>query len=186
MNFGQIIKRAVEGSDKSPDTLCASLGIEKDFLLELYEKKTFDFGLVVSIYHYLGKNIQDDFSIEFIREMVESMEKRKEYLDRIIEYLKNASRRSPEEQLILIGKVAMEYYSQPINEQSAHLYYSDWLESLPEPIAKDMKKQGYEFCLQTLNFKRFFHERNDRGMEEYMRENLTEEQYQFWKNPSQS
>ena len=80
----------------------------------------------------------------------------------------------------------MEYYSQPINEQSAHLYYSDWLESLPEPIAKDMKKQGYEFCLQTLNFKRFFHERNDRGMEEYMRENLTEEQYQFWKNPSQS
>ena len=52
-----------------------------------------------------------------------------------------------------------------------------WLTGLPENIRNDMKIKGFELCKGVLSFTRYIMEKNDIGMEEWLKNNLTKEDY---------
>ena len=55
-----------------------------------------------------------------------------------------------------------------------------WIETLTEPIKSNFKKMGIEGCQGIFNYRRFILELADIGMENYMREHLSSEDYDFW------
>ena len=55
--------------------------------------------------------------------------------------------------------------------------YEEWLEGLKEPIQKEMKKQGFDRCKNILSFTRYVLEKNDVGMEEFIKEQMGMEEY---------
>ena len=65
-------------------------------------------------------------------------------------------------------------------EQRLREYYDEWLQGLPAPIAEDMKKRGGEQCKNILPFTRYVNERNDSGLRDWMREHLSQEDYDFF------
>ena len=83
------------------------------------------------------------------------------------------------ERLEFIGKIAVQYYNQ-VKFNPTQIDFKLWIESLKEPMKSDFKKQGLENCKGVLNFKRFILEMNDFGMDEYMKEKLSKEDYEFW------
>ncbi|WP_347160327.1 hypothetical protein [Pontibacter chitinilyticus] len=84
-----------------------------------------------------------------------------------------------EEQFKRVGLMAGDYYKQREAEpQPSH--FQDWIGSLEEPMKSSFRKMGFEECKNVLNFRRFVAELNDRGMEEYMKANLSEEDYRWW------
>lgn len=60
--------------------------------------------------------------------------------------------------------------------------FNDWLQGLPENIRKEMKAKGFEACKTALPFTRHVLEMHDIGMEEWMREHLSEDDYKWWKS----
>lgn len=82
--------------------------------------------------------------------------------------------------LLRMGKVAMAYY-QGGEFNPTPSDFTLWLESLPTNLQKGMKAKGFEDCKGILNFKRFYFELRDYGMEEYMKEHLNSEEYEYWK-----
>ena len=60
--------------------------------------------------------------------------------------------------------------------------FNDWLAGLPDNVRKEMEVKGFEECKTMLPFTRHVMERNDIGMEEWMKKHLTKEEYGFWKS----
>jgi len=71
------------------------------------------------------------------------------------------------------------------SEKKLKLYYDEWLEGLPANIRESMEKHGFEKCKSMLPFTRYVNERNDIGMDEWMREHLTAGDYEFYKTNGQ-
>jgi len=63
------------------------------------------------------------------------------------------------------------------NDTVLKSYYEEWLEGLPSGIKEEMKKLGFEKCKSILSFTRYVNERNDIGMDEWMKEHLSEKDY---------
>lgn len=102
-------------------------------------------------------------------------------------FLKNC----PEEErefharLFRYGNAAYIYHQmakRPKNKQSLKLYYEEWLQGLPPNIARDMKAKGLEYCETTLPFSRYINERADIGMDAWMKEHLSEDDYSYYKS----
>jgi len=85
--------------------------------------------------------------------------------------------------LFRIGNATYIYHqiADDTSEKNKKLYYDEWLEGLPTNIKEGMKKLGFEKCKSVLSFTRYVNERNDIGMDEWMREHLTEEDYRAYK-----
>jgi hypothetical protein len=81
-----------------------------------------------------------------------------------------------------IGNAAYIYHhlAYNTNEKILKSYFQEWLEGLPPHIGDDMKRLGFEECRTHLPFTRYVNERNDIGMKEWMKENLSEEDYNFY------
>ena len=95
------------------------------------------------------------------------------------------SRCSPEDKdeyaaFFRIGNAAYTYHllasdtSQSLLEQ----YYSEWIEGLPKNISDTM--QGLEKCKTMFPFLRYVNERNDIGMDEWMKDHLSEDDYKIY------
>ncbi|MBP1615427.1 MAG: hypothetical protein H6Q13_2875 [Bacteroidetes bacterium] len=101
------------------------------------------------------------------------------------EFLENC----PEEErefhaaLFRIGNAAYRYHqlSISLNMERLKLYFEEWLQGLPPSISEDMKRQGFERCQSMLPFTRYVNERNDIGMDEWMKEHLSEEDYSTYR-----
>lgn len=101
------------------------------------------------------------------------------------EFLKNCP---PEERelharLFRCGNAAYVYHQlakAPQNKDSLKLYYEEWLQGLPSNIAEDMKKKGFEVCRTMFPFTRYVNERADIGMRDWMKEHLSEEDYNYY------
>ena len=80
-----------------------------------------------------------------------------------------------------IGNASFIYHQLANNtsEKTLKAYYLEWLERLPPNIQKDMKKKGFDCCKNVLPFTRYVNERKDIGMDEWMREHLSEKDYNF-------
>lgn len=67
----------------------------------------------------------------------------------------------------------------PRNKDSLKLYYEEWLQGLPLNIAEDMEKKGFEQCKSITSFTRYVNERCDIGLDDWLKLNLSEEDYLF-------
>lgn len=79
------------------------------------------------------------------------------------------------------GKAISGYYSLPEcvpTEQN----FKEWIDSLQEPMKSAFKKQGFDSCKGVLNYRRFILESADIGLDEYLRNNMSSEDYQYYKN----
>lgn len=81
------------------------------------------------------------------------------------------------ELLFTYGNLAYLYHQQALKYGSLEDYWKEWLEGLPNNIKKDMEKRGFESCKNILSFTRFVLEKNDIGMDEYIRKHMDEEDY---------
>ena len=66
--------------------------------------------------------------------------------------------------------------------QTLKSYYYEWLDGLPATLMQKMKSQGFHGCKDMLPFLRYVNERNDIGMDEFMKAHLSEEDYNSFKN----
>ena len=63
--------------------------------------------------------------------------------------------------------------------------FNDWLEGLAGKIRKDMEKIGFEKCKTMFPFTRHVMERNDIGMDEWMKQNLDSESLAHWEKQNE-
>ena len=104
-------------------------------------------------------------------------------------FLKNCSEEEREfhARVFRYGNAAYRYHqltNTPKNEDSLKLYYEEWLQGLPANIAADMREKGLEQCRSMLSFTRYVNERTDIGLDEWMQDHLSEEDYNYYKNIS--
>jgi hypothetical protein len=85
-----------------------------------------------------------------------------------------------EDILIKIGKVTTDYYRQLNQDELTEREFNLWIESLEEPIKSSFKPHGLDKCKKVLNFQRFVLELQDKSLEEYLKTNLTEEEYSYY------
>jgi len=85
--------------------------------------------------------------------------------------------------LFRVGNASFIYHQMAENVSAKNLesYYQEWLEGLPANISKVMKAKGFENCRTMIPFTRYVNEREDFGMDEWMKSNLSEEDYIFYK-----
>jgi hypothetical protein len=84
------------------------------------------------------------------------------------------------EDLIKISKTFTDYYKQLNPEDLTEENFKLWIESLQEPMRTAFNKKGLRLCKGVLNFQRFILELNDLGLDEFLKENLTPEEYSFY------
>lgn len=81
--------------------------------------------------------------------------------------------------LFRVGNLSYRYYMDLLAEPNEDDYF-DWLIGLPPNIASDMEQKGFEACRGMLSLRRHTAERNDRGLTEFMKAHLSEEDYKRW------
>ena len=86
------------------------------------------------------------------------------------------------ERIFRIGNAGYIYHQLAFetSEKTSEEYYDEWLEGLPDNIRESMKKRGFEENKYSLPFTRYVNERNDVGMKEWMKEHLSEADYQYY------
>lgn len=84
--------------------------------------------------------------------------------------------------LFRVGNAAYIYYQQAgqVNDKISEEYFYEWLEGLSENIRKDMENKGFEACKTMVPFIRYVNERTDIGMDQWMKNHLSQEDYDFW------
>lgn len=89
--------------------------------------------------------------------------------------------REEQARLLRFGNAAYIYHRQAENLEPTEEDFKEWLEGLPENVREDMEIQGFELCRGILSFNRYVMEKNDIGMGEWMRQNLSEEDYKAYR-----
>lgn len=82
--------------------------------------------------------------------------------------------------MIRTGNVAAHYYSQREAEPTLE-DFEDWLIGLPAQLAAFHRANGYEKSKGALPLRRHAAERNDVGLEAYMKDALSPEDYEKWR-----
>ena len=84
-----------------------------------------------------------------------------------------------------LNKIALlttSYYSQLSENDYTEDNYKLWIESLKEPMKSHFKTKGLQKCKGVLNFQRFLLELKDKNLDEYIRQRLTNEELNYWRN----
>ena len=99
------------------------------------------------------------------------------------EFLKNANPEEREfhEKLFRIGNAYYVYHQNAGEKEIPIEYFNEWLSGLPEPIKSDMKNRGFDECKTILPFTRYVNERRDVGMDDWMKEHLSESDFEFYR-----
>lgn len=87
-----------------------------------------------------------------------------------------------ENKLQRISRAVSDYYSQVKSEDLTAEDFNLWIESLANPMKTGFKSKGLNECRGVLNFQRFISELQDNGLEEYLKNKLEEEDYNYWKD----
>ena len=82
--------------------------------------------------------------------------------------------------LLRFGNAAYIYHQQAEEQEPTELDFKEWLGGLPKNIGKDMEKKGFEECKSILSFTRYVMEKNDIGMEEWMKKNLSKSDFKAY------
>lgn len=86
--------------------------------------------------------------------------------------------------LFRIGNASYRYHQLAASANGADMekYYHEWLEGLPDNVRAAMKERGFENCKTALPFTRYVNEREDIGMDTWMKEHLSEEDYKAYRS----
>ncbi len=88
---------------------------------------------------------------------------------------------NPDEILLRIGRATTDYYKQLNRNGLTEEDFKLWIESLKEPMRSSFKNKGLDNCRGVLNFQRFILELQDKGLDEYLKNNLTDEDFSYYK-----
>lgn len=90
------------------------------------------------------------------------------------------------ERMFRIGNAAFVYHSKTNDEEYSPTYedFLDWLEGLPPNIRTAMEEQGFEGCKTALPFTRHVMERNNVGLNEWMKTHLSNDDFEWWNSTS--
>lgn len=85
-------------------------------------------------------------------------------------------------QLFRFGNAAYIYHTQAKTFNPTQTDFKEWLTGLSEKIRNNMEIIGFALCKDVLSFQRYVLEKNDIGMDEWMKNNLSEDDYnEYWK-----
>lgn len=106
----------------------------------------------------------------------------KELQDNQEKFLEQLPKEQREEhaRLFRLGNAAYVYHQQAEELEPTETDFIEWIEGLPKNIGKDMENKGFEECKGILSFTRYVMEKNDIGMGEWMKHNLSKEDYQAY------
>lgn len=100
------------------------------------------------------------------------MENQKKFLAELPE-----DQREKHARLFRFGNTAYIYHKKADEFEPTETDFQEWLTGLPKNIRNDMEILGLELCKGILSFSRYVMEKNDVGMERWMKEHLSEEDY---------
>jgi hypothetical protein len=80
-----------------------------------------------------------------------------------------------------LNKAITDYYEQLKKDSISIDEFNFWLQSLPEPMRTHFKNESIENCKGVLNLQRFVLELRDLSLEEFLKDRLTEEEFQAYK-----
>ena len=78
------------------------------------------------------------------------------------------------------GNAAYRYHERVSEHPPTLEDYKEWLDGLPENIRKGMSEKGFEYCKTTFPFTRYVNEKNDLGMDEFVK-NLMGDEFEEYK-----
>jgi hypothetical protein len=79
--------------------------------------------------------------------------------------------------LFRFGNAAYIYHHQSEEFEPTETDFKEWLEGLPLEVRNDFEKRGFEDCRGVVSFTRYVMEKNDIGMDEWMKKHLSESDY---------
>lgn len=79
------------------------------------------------------------------------------------------------------GNITFRYHQESKDYSPNENDYKEWLEGLPENVRAGMLKLGFEGCKTILPFTRYVMEKNDIGLEEYIKDHMDPEDYKEYK-----
>jgi hypothetical protein len=82
--------------------------------------------------------------------------------------------------LLRFGNAAYIYHQEANKFEPTKKDFEEWLIGLPENVRKDMKNKGFEECKGIFSFTRYVMEKNDIGMELWMKEHLNESDFKAY------
>jgi len=74
------------------------------------------------------------------------------------------------------------YHLEAAEHEPTEQDYEEWLEGLPENVARGMAAKGFEECRTVLSFTRYVNEKHDVGMDEYVCDLMGEEEYNEYRS----
>ena len=85
------------------------------------------------------------------------------------------------------GNAAYRYHqlTSSIGYDRLKFFYEEWLQGLPADVSADMRRLGFEGCKTMVPFTRYVNERTDIGMDEWMKDHLSSEDYKNYKKSEQ-
>jgi hypothetical protein len=82
------------------------------------------------------------------------------------------------ELMFTIGNATFRYHMEAKKFNPTEADWNEWLEGLPVSMAIHMRNEGFEDGKRVLSFTRYIMEKNDVGLEEYLRKNVDPKIYQ--------
>ena len=79
--------------------------------------------------------------------------------------------------LFRFGNASYIYHKESAVLHPTEADFEEWLIALPEDLQSYMKSKGFELCKGILSFTRYVMEKNDIGMDEWMKKHLSEDDY---------
>jgi len=79
--------------------------------------------------------------------------------------------------LFRFGNASYIYYQEAEELEPTETDFKEWLTGLPENVRRDMRNRGFESCKGIISFTRYVMEKNDIGMDEWMKQHLSESDY---------
>jgi len=92
------------------------------------------------------------------------------------EFLERCSpaQRSVHELIFKIGNATFRYHQLAKDYKPNESDWDEWIEGLEEPVRTSMREKGFEGCRMMLSFTRYVMEKNDRGLDAYLKENISQ------------
>lgn len=99
--------------------------------------------------------------------------------EKFIKNLEDESDKNVHSLLFAFGNATYLYHNLAFEATEAD--YKEWLEGLGEPISNDMKNKGFEACKSIVSFTRYVREKNDVGLEEFLKQKMGKIDYKKFK-----
>ena len=84
------------------------------------------------------------------------------------------------DQFFRVSKAIADYHKQEPTMLTEDIF-EEWISGLEEPMKGDFTEKGFEQSKTALPFRRYALERNNQGMRDYMRSNLSAADFEYYK-----